>query len=110
MSEEQRTSDALMPCTYCGSTDLKTFRGQTSAGNVEYVQCMNCTACGPDHIEGRHWNNRTWRPHAASWLRDRAERQEETNKRCPAHAACYKTWTDAPIQLRMYAAEVEMGK
>jgi hypothetical protein len=104
------SSEALLPCMYCGSTDIKTFRGQTSEGNVEYIQCMNCTACGPDHIKGRHWNNRAWRPLAADWLRQRARTQEQINDECPAHTTAYQTWRDAPLQLRMYANEVEVGK
>ncbi len=47
-------STTLLPCPFCGSLDLKTFKG----GDKEYVQCQSCTSCGPDHENGLHWNKR----------------------------------------------------
>jgi hypothetical protein len=102
----QPTSDSLLPCMFCDSSDIRLFKSD----GKEYAQCMTCTACGPDHINDRHWNKRAWRIPAAAWLRARAARQEKTNEECPAHAAAYKTWRDAPLQLRMYANEVESGQ
>lgn len=46
------STDELGPCPWCGGREIKTFIG----GEVEYAQCMQCTACGPDHKNGRHWN------------------------------------------------------
>lgn len=42
----------LHSCPFCGSFDVKLFK----ADGKEYVQCQECTACGPDHTETRHWN------------------------------------------------------
>jgi hypothetical protein len=43
----------LQPCPWCLGNEIKIFVG----GDLEYAQCMNCTACGPDHKNGRHWND-----------------------------------------------------
>jgi hypothetical protein len=48
---------ALDSCPFCGSFEVKLFQGD----GKEYGQCQNCHACGPDHIEGRHWNKLTRR-------------------------------------------------
>ena len=45
--------NGLMPCPFCGSLDVKLFKGDSK----EYAQCMDCSACGPDHNNGLHWNN-----------------------------------------------------
>lgn len=45
-------STELLSCPWCGSLDIKIYVGD----GIEYAQCANCTACGPDHKEGRHWN------------------------------------------------------
>ena len=43
----------LHSCPFCGSFDIGLFVG---GDDKEYAQCKTCTACGPDHVEGRHWN------------------------------------------------------
>lgn len=106
----QLPADSLLPCPWCQSDDIFVYAFNDGGTRVEYVQCRNCTSCGPDHKKGRHWNDRNFRPDAAKWLRERADKQERTNAECPEHAAAYKTWRDAPIQLRMYANEVEAGR
>jgi hypothetical protein len=58
MTEELRTKDPLLPCPWCGGDNLETFLTREAVGVIEYVQCMDCTSCGPDHKEGRHWNKR----------------------------------------------------
>lgn len=47
-----RAPTGLHSCPFCGSFDIKLFKG----GETEYAQCMGCTACGPDHVNGHHWN------------------------------------------------------
>lgn len=106
MTTEDRSPEELLPCMFCDSSNIRLF----TSDDKEYAQCMDCTSCGPDHINGKHWNKRTWRIPAAAWLRARAARQEKINEECPDHAAAYKTWRDAPLQLRMYANEVEAGR
>jgi hypothetical protein len=49
---KQQEPTNLYSCPFCGSFEIKLFTG----GDKQYAQCQNCTACGPDHIEGRHWN------------------------------------------------------
>jgi len=42
----------LKSCPFCESFNVKLFQ----ADGKEYAQCMDCTACGPDHTNERHWN------------------------------------------------------
>ena len=49
-SEENRT---LAPCPWCAGTDIRIYVGD----GIEYAQCQDCTSCGPDHKNGRHWND-----------------------------------------------------
>lgn len=44
----------LLPCPFCLGLNVKTY----VSGGLDYVQCGDCTACGPDHEHGRHWNIR----------------------------------------------------
>ena len=44
---------ALLPCPWCSGTDVRIFIGD----GIQYAQCMDCTSCGPDHKNGRHWND-----------------------------------------------------
>jgi hypothetical protein len=53
---EPLPKDSLLPCPWCGGDNLETFLTREADGVIEYVQCMDCTSCGPDHKEGRHWN------------------------------------------------------
>lgn len=48
-----KQKEALLPCPWCNGTDIRTFTGD----GIEYAQCMDCTSCGPDHKDGRHWND-----------------------------------------------------
>jgi hypothetical protein len=55
---EIRRALPLMPCPWCGSADVKLFEyPDTGLGAETYVQCQDCTVCGPDHLKGRHWND-----------------------------------------------------
>lgn len=54
MASEQVSTDQLLPCPWCKGTDI----GIYIADGTEYAQCRNCTACGPDHKNGLHWNKR----------------------------------------------------
>lgn len=55
MSEAETV--ALAPCLWCNGTDVKLFVSFDGDERVEYAQCQDCTACGPDHKNGRHWND-----------------------------------------------------
>lgn len=44
----------LLPCPFCGSDNIEIFAND----GKQFAQCADCTACGPDHVNGRHWNSR----------------------------------------------------
>lgn len=58
--EENRES--LLPCPWCGGTDIRLYQCGIGGERVGYMQCYDCTSCGPDHIKGRHWNKRFAQP------------------------------------------------
>lgn len=69
--------ESLLPCPWCGGSKLNTYRSHDGdAGVVEYVQCMDCTSCGPDHKNGRHWNTQP----ALTDLRASLRREENARK------------------------------
>lgn len=45
----------LPPCPFCGGTDIKEY---PSGDGEVFIQCADCSACGPDHKNGMHWNTR----------------------------------------------------
>jgi hypothetical protein len=59
MGVPHQTGDAmtskprLLPCPFCQGTNIRLYY----ADGVEYAQCHDCTACGPDH-DKQHWNER----------------------------------------------------
>jgi hypothetical protein len=46
--------EALKPCPFCGSTNLKTGGDDKIVG----VWCLTCQAAGPNHYGSREWNDR----------------------------------------------------
>lgn len=48
-----------------------------------------------------------WMPKAVAWLRERANRQEQTNRESPAHAQAYPSWTERIKWWRDAAADLE---
>ena len=45
---------ALKPCPFCGGADIREY----THDGIQFMQCNDCTSCGPDHKAGRHWNVR----------------------------------------------------
>jgi hypothetical protein len=48
-----------------------------------------------------------WMPKAVAWLRERANRQEQTNRESPAHAQAYPSWTERIKWWRDAASDLE---
>lgn len=55
VKERIEAPTGLKSCPFCGSFKVKLFPAGEDGG--EYAQCQDCSACGPDHKENRHWNN-----------------------------------------------------
>lgn len=73
MTTDHQGAEALKPCPWCGSTDLKAFN-YTKPEPDSFVQCYGCTTIGPSgksEDEARAaWNRR---PAPASDLRAAAQ-------------------------------------
>lgn len=59
----------------------------------------------PQQPSATGWDG--WRQQAAAWLRERARKQDETNKQCPDHVKCYPSWEKRVRDLNWLAADLE---
>jgi hypothetical protein len=86
------TSNSLSRCPFCGSDQLDVRH--TTPPVMEYVKCLVCHACGPNH-EIAHWNERpTHEPAPDATIKAAAARVEKDlndNDYVPEYAADLRT-------------------